>query len=447
MTRAAPLLCLGLLLGCAAADTDFAPSPPEPECQGLACLVPHCPSGQQTVIRGRVTAPNRTDPIDQAIVYVPQSGELTPLPSGLGCELCSDPLVGRAVTSTISSLDGKFELRGVPAGKMIPLVVQKGRFRRLVRVPVAPCQSQALPLDGEILALPRSRSEGDLPQIAVAAGDHDAIECVLRDLGLDPAEFGASDGPAAVHLYDGQTPGMPTLPGQLALPALLRDRARLFRYHLVFVNCSGIAYSQTLLQDKTVLDNLRDYVAAGGRFYATDWSYDFIQQVPELAPFLCFEDGQDCAITTPHPFHAAVAHGGDGSPLTARIDQSTAGGRALAAWLGQLPSPIAADSVPITDLLPGWVLVSKTAADAFRFPSTVWLTAPVSGRERPLTVTFDYPPQAVCGRVLYSSAHTRERLPQRLFPSYCPLGGGALAQEQILEFLLFHLSSCVGTIG
>ena len=67
MTARAPLLCLGFLLGCAAADTDFPPSPPEPECQGLACLVAHCPSGQQTVVRGRVTAPNRADPIDQAV--------------------------------------------------------------------------------------------------------------------------------------------------------------------------------------------------------------------------------------------------------------------------------------------------------------------------------------------------------------------------------------------
>lgn len=445
--KPALLLVVGLLLGCAAAETDVSAPPPPPGCQGLACQLPHCPSGQQTVVRGRVTAPNRRDPIDQALVYVPQSGQLTPLPSGLGCELCRDPVAGRAVAAAYSGIDGKFELRGAPAGPLIPLVVQKGRFRRLVQVPITPCQSQDVPLDGSILALPRSRSEGELPKMAVAAGDHDAIECVLRDLGIDAGEFGPSDGPAAVQLYDAQTLGMPTLPGQLAVPALLGDRARLFRYNVVFLNCSGVTYSQTLLKDPVVLGNLRDYVAAGGRLYATDWSYDYIQQVPELAPFLCFEDGQDCAIVTPHAFHAAVAHGGDGDPLQASVDQSTADGRALAAWLSQLPSPVAADNVPITELLPGWVLLQKTAADASRFPSTVWLTAAAKGRVRPLTVTFDYPPQQACGRVLFSSAHTRERLPQRLFPSYCPLSGGPLAQEQILEFLLFHLSSCVGTIG
>lgn len=447
MKAAAALLAAALLLGCAAADTRFDEPPPPPGCQGLACQIPHCPAGQTTVLRGRVTAPNGRDPIGQAVVYVPQSGQLTPLPEGLGCELCRDPVVGRAVASTSTDLDGRFALRGTPAGAAIAVVVQKGRFRRLFQVPITACQDQELAFDEGKLALPARRSQGDLPQMAVAAGDHDAIECVLRDLGLDPSEFSGADGAAAVHLYDNQTPGMPTLPGQLALPALLSDRERLLRYHLVFLNCSGTAYSQLLLGDPQVRRNLRDYVGAGGRLYATDWSYDFIQQLPELAPFLCFEDGQDCSITTPHTFHAAIAHGGDGDPLLASVDQSTAGGRALAAWLAKLPSPVAADSVPISDLLPGWVLLKQTALDQRLFPSTVWLRSVVRGQQRPLTVTFDYPPQAACGRVLFSSAHTRDRLPQRVFPGYCPLGGGALVQEQILEFLLFNLSDCVGAIG
>ena len=448
MKRAAPLWTVCLLLGCAAADSGFGePPPPSPGCQGLACQIPRCAAGQTTVVRGRVTAPNGSDPLGQAVVYIPQSGQLTPLPTGLGCELCRDPVVGRAVASTVTDLEGNFALRGTPAGTTIPVVVQKGRFRRLYQVPIAPCQDQEIATDGGKLALPRRRSEGDLPQMAVAAGDHDAIECVLRDLGLDPSEFSGADGAAAVHLYDNQTPGMPTLPGQLALPSLLTDRERLLRYHLVFLNCSGTAYSQLLLADPQVRRNLRDYVAAGGRLYATDWSYDFIQQVPELAPFVCFEDGQDCALTTPRAFHAAVAHGGDGDPLQASVDLSTPGGRALAAWLARLPSPVAADNVPITDLLPGWVLLQQTAADQSRFPATIWLQSVVRGLRRPLTVTFDYPPEAVCGRVLFSSAHTRDRLPQRTFPGYCPLGGGALVQEQILEFLLFSLSDCVGTIG
>jgi hypothetical protein len=398
------------------------------------------------VLRGRVTAPNGSDPIHQALVYVPESGELSPLPSGLFCELCRSPFAGSAVTYTYSGIDGSFELHGVPAGDSVPLVVQKGRFRRLLRVPVTACQSQLLATDGNKLPLPSSRAVGDLPQMAVAAGDYDAIECVLRDLGIDPSEFTVAAGGGAVQLYDNQTPGNPTLPGQLTLPSLLRDRQRLFGYQLLFLNCSGTAYSQPLLADPAVRTNLRDYLAAGGRIYATDWSYDFIAQLPELAPFVCFSDDQDCAVMTPHGFHSAVVRGGDGSPLRARVDESTAAGRALASWLGQLPSPIAPDSVPIDDLLPGWAMVERTASDQARYPSTVWLSGLASGKQRPLTLSVDYPPAASCGRVLFSSYHTRQRLAGRTYPAYCPLGS-PLSQEHILEFLLFELSDCVGTVG
>lgn len=446
------VLCLASALfswGCAAANGDANGPLPAP-CEGLACQVLRCEAGKDTVLRGRVTAPNGMDPIRQALVYVPadNADKLPPLPAGLGCELCSSPFAGHAVTSAYSSLDGSFELRGVPAGAAIPVVVQKGRFRRMFRVPVQGCQRQEAAIDGGKLALPRSRAEGDLPQMAVAAGDRDSIECVLRDLGIEPREFTGSDGPGAVHLYDNQTPGTPSLPGQLMLPSILTDRSRLLRYHVLFLNCSGTAYAQPLLADAGVRANLRDYVAMGGRLYVTDWSYDFIQQIPELAPFICFADDQDCSVTTPHGFHTAVAHGGDGEPLTAAVDQSTSGGRALAAWLAQLPAPVQPDRVPISDLLPGWVVVERTAAEASRHPSTVWLTAEAKGRRRPLTLSFDYPPQAACGRVLFSSYHTRERLPRLLFPAYCPFSlGGALVQERVLEFLLFELADCVGSVG
>jgi hypothetical protein len=434
-----------LFIGCAA--TPASQPPDGPDCAGLSCRVARCPAGGDTVVRGVVTAPNGVDSVRQAFVYVPEDDQLAPLAAGLSCELCTSSVAGRTVTSTLSGLDGRFTLRGVPAGQAIPIIVQKGRFRRLLRLSVAPCIEQELPDAGK-LPLPRSRDEGDLPQLAVATGDHDAVECVLRDLGIGPGEFSTPDGSGAVHLYDNQTPGSPSLPGQLALPSLLLDRQRLFRYHGVFLDCSGTAYSQILLGDATVRANLRDYVAAGGRLYATDWSYDFIAQVPELSPFICFEDGQDCAITTPHGFHDAVAHGGDGNPLLAAVDRSTEPGRALAAWLEQLPSPVPSDSVPISDLLPGWVMVRQPAQDPLRHPSTVWLTAEARGRRRPLTLQFDYPPQAACGRVLFSSYHTRERLPRLLFPAYCPAAiGGALVQERILEFLLLELSDCVGVVG
>lgn len=456
MKRRGLLLFLGALvcassgpLGCASTGGAEEPQT-RPTCQGLSCQVARCAAGSDTVLRGVVAAPNGRDPIRQALVYVPENtgDRLPPLPEGLSCELCQNTLFGRAVTFAYTGLDGRFELRGVPAGDSVPIVIQKGRFRRLLHLPVQACKVQDASVANATLALPKNRREGDMPQIAVAAGDHDAIECVLRELGIDPSEFGAGDGSAAVHLYDNQTPGTPSLPGQLGLPLLLSDKARLNRYHMLFLNCSSTAYSQTLLASAEVRANLQGYIAAGGRLYATDWSYDFVQQIPEFAPFICFEDGEDCKNTMPHRFHGAVAHGGDSDPLSAAVDQSSPSGRALAAWLEALPTPVPASRIPIQDLLPGWVMIAQPALDMDRYPSTVWLSAQAKGRRRPLTMTFDYPPQVMCGRVLFSSYHTRERLNRQLFPAYCPLpGDGVPVQERILEFLLFELSDCLGTVG
>jgi hypothetical protein len=99
--------------------------------------------------------------------------------------------------------------------------------------------------------------------------------------------------------------------------------------------------------------------------------------------------------------------------------------------------------IPITELLPGWVQIAQTAQDPQRFPSTVYLQGQSTGKLRPLTVAFEYPPLAGCGRVLFSSYHTRERAGQKPFPAYCP-AGDMLSQEHILEYLLFELADCLG---
>lgn len=464
--RASFRFVIGWLLsiaGCAATGGGpmEPPTGPAPDCQGLACAVPRCPADSSTALSGRVTAPNGQQPIPQALVYIPESpGPLSTIAAALGCEACNRPLSDRTVAVTQTGIDGRFTLRGVPAGERIPVVIQKGRFRRRFEMTIAPCQTQAVtaPSGGDSLPLPGSMSDGDLPLMAVAAGDHDAIECVLRELGIAPGEFAGAEDPSSgdptfgrVHLYNNQAPGAPTVAGQPPLSTLLRDRERMLRYPLIFLNCSGPTYSESLLRDPQVLSNLRDYLSGGGRLYVTDWSYDFLQQVPELAPFVCFEDDQDCAITTPHGFHTAPAHGGSLSLLTAQISTDTPTTRALADWIAALPGerPLMPGALPVSDLLPGWVVVQKTATD-LRYPTTTWLTAELSDRLRPprlrpLTVSFDYPPQAPCGRALFSSYHTRQRSLRLPFPEYCPAtGSGLLPQEHILAFLLFELGSCLG---
>src|ERR1700689_2449496 len=64
-------------------------------CIGLACQVVDCEAINQppTTITGTVYAPNGTLPLYGINVYVPNS-DPGPLPTGLSCSQCSDPVPG-----------------------------------------------------------------------------------------------------------------------------------------------------------------------------------------------------------------------------------------------------------------------------------------------------------------------------------------------------------------
>src|SRR6185369_8153433 len=99
--------------------------------------------------------------------------------------------------ATHTDVDGKFKLENVPSTSGVPVVVQKGRFRRIVSLDVPACTNTALTI--EQVRLPKKKSEGDLPKIAVGIGLWDQIECVLRSIGIDESEFGPG---GAVQLYN-----------------------------------------------------------------------------------------------------------------------------------------------------------------------------------------------------------------------------------------------------
>ncbi|MFO0576771.1 MAG: hypothetical protein U1A78_22435 [Polyangia bacterium] len=450
-------------LGCSApgrgGDSDVNPGPGPgpgksdmaqnlPPCVGLGCKIAQCPpTGSDTILAGRVTAPNGVDPIREAIVYVPSMGVPDEFPAEVACEVCNNPVGGRPVAQTLTDIDGNFELRRVPVTDATPIVIQKGRWRKVITVPVQKCERQALSEDET--RLPRVKAEGNIPRMAMAVGQWDAIECVMRHIGIKDEEFTAPNGGGAVHLYNNRSDGIGA-PGGAGISGLLSDLKKMLQYNLIFLNCSDDTYSSDLLRDPTVVKNLHDYVARGGRLYVTDWSYDFIGQVPEFAPYICFNDDKPCTYQKPHGRYSATdafRTANFSSPLSAEIDQSTEAGRNLATWMSKLKKPSPGGRVAIYDDVGSWVMMRQTADDQMQYASTTWLSGTVSGMKRPLTVSFDYPAAPLsCGKVLYSSYHTREHEAAQAFPRYCAKGD-MLAQEQVLEYLIFEISSCVGPIG
>ena len=168
-----------------------------------------CPAGTTTVVTGTVVAPTPMrfgppDPIYNAIVYVPNA-QVEPFRAGIACDACSGAQAsGAPLVHAITGPDGTFRLENVPTGDNVPLVIQLGRWRRQVVIPrVEACQSLAL--NTELTRLPRNKAEGDIPLMALSTGRVDLLECVLRKMGIDEAEFTAPTGNGRVHLYQNPT--------------------------------------------------------------------------------------------------------------------------------------------------------------------------------------------------------------------------------------------------
>jgi hypothetical protein len=399
-------------------------APPGTQCQNLCLKQMKCPAGKDTTISGTVFAPTppafgMADPLYNATVYVPNA-QVEAFTAGVTCDMCTAPSSGSPLVITASGPDGKFVLKNAPVAENVPLVIQVGRWRRQVKIPrITPCADNPLP--AELTRLPRNKSEGDIPLIGISTGRVDALECVLRKIGLDNAEFTLPSGDGRVHLYraNGASLGPATPPAS----ELSGNLTNLKRYDIALFECEGNPIAKPMLDKQNVID----YSNAGGRVFLTHYSYTWLYDVP---PFM---GTATWAADSPHPTDNDAA-------LTGIIDQDFPKGMAFAQWL---------QIVGATAPMPGQIQINvpRHDLDAVIAPTRRWIhtDAPVSTVQH---FTFNTPVGAdedkQCGRVLFSDFHVNSIMGGDLtvFPAACtdtPL----TPQEKVLEFMLFDLSSCV----
>ena len=443
----AGLVVLALVLGCNAErlndvgdDTDRGdlakPSGREDMagagCRGRFCQVPKCSGTDTTEITGRLFAPNDTDPVPGATVFVPVDA-VPEFPTGLTCDLCNN--LPYAVTTATTAFDGSFSLRGVPAGTF-PVVLRLGRFQRVVQVEATPCVSQTIPYDNGTsmrgVRLPRRNNElstqDRIPRIAVVSGDNDQIECVLKRIGIDELD-----------MYNGRALGTRNPPPIAESGTLFTDEKTLNNYHIVVVNCTDNQF-QSLIGARGVQQNLERYVGRGGRLYVTDWAYDVIEQVPEFAPYLCFEPqktgGAPMCMAGPELAMSADSYNFYGGQYKV-LDPE------MARWLAQFPSIIDRNDRVRVDY--SFVVINKVSDNADG-KTKVWVDGPaMSFGNRPQTVTLDY---KSCGRLHYSTYNTEPNAvvsDTARWPNNC--GSKLAPQERLLEYLFFNIAACVGPPG
>jgi hypothetical protein len=436
------ILCALLALGAGACDTDDDDGgvtadgggngdKDGSECTGLACFQVSCPAGSAaptTTLSGTVFAPNGTLPLYNVTVFVP-NGTPTAFPPGVSCDRCDTVLSGDPLVRTVSDEAGHFVLENVPATANVPLVIQVGKWRRQIVVPSVPSCVDT-PLDAASTRLPRNQSEGDLPQMALTTGASDALECLLRKIGIDDAEFTAGDGAGRVHMYAGHGGAASFQAGGAftGVQPFWSSLDNLEKYDVVFMSCEGGTFPEEKPAEAT--QAMSDYTDLGGRVFASHWHHYWLQQGPAPWP--------DTVTIEPHE---------DLNDITADIDQSFETGQALAKWLMNVEPNSVFGQIDITaaqhtiigvnpDYAYKWIYKDDTANGK---PSVQYLSFTT-----PLTV----PEEERCGKFVLSDIHVSSgdvSKPETPFPTGCTTTG-LTAQEKTLAFAIFDLSSCIGPV-
>jgi hypothetical protein len=395
-------------------------------CTGLACQINKCTGMPKTTVKGTVYDPGGKLPLYNVMVYVPNA-PLDAIVEGVTCDKCGTIASGQPVASALTDAAGNFTMPDVPVGTNIPVVIQTGKWRRQVTLPmVKACQDNVFS-GTETFRLPKNQSEGHLPKIAMTRGKADSLECLMRRIGISDSEFTNPDGNGRINIYY-ETGGGTGYDSGTAFPLVstLFNQTVLNKYDMMVISCHGES-ARSRAQPLSEKQIVKNFVDAGGRVFASHFSFGYFRGVPGTTDAKNFQP-------TPWPLLAEW----DGNPdAPYAINTSFAKGMAFADWLvtvGASPTrgTISMTGVegPAMSLYPG-------------YNSQSWITTNggIPYFSVPMPVERASMPTEQCGRFVNTGIHVVSGGNGGPFPSQC--GTAALTpQEKAWEFLIFELSAC-----
>jgi hypothetical protein len=407
-----------------------------------------CPGGGSTTLTGYVYDPANNLPVYNALVYVPTGAVVTPttgiVPTVCGCT--APP----AYASAYTDISGKFVLNNPPTGTNVTVVVQLGKWQRVFSESITSCVATTLPAH---LTLPSSRAQGNIPRFAIDTGAVDSMECVLRKMGIVDTEFvnpvitgGVPTAAGRIHMYEGSIyDGGARINSSTPLESALTESSTVMdSYDVILFPCQGNNGDYSAANGwPNTRANLISYANNGGRFFATHFHYDLLQGNGAF-------DGT--AAWAPNTGTWGNLYGD--TPYPSSINTGFARGATLASWLnqavvyggtyGQIPVGVVRND--FTSVVAPAQLWMSTLNDV-----NVGGTGQGPGAGIPIHYTFDTPFNGAtsCGRVVYSDFHVESQVTNTsyhnvTFPNECSGAGTTMTpQEELLEFMLFDLTSCV----
>ena len=425
----------------------------EPPCSGLECKKVKCDDATEvTTLTGKVYDPAGANPLYNVLVYIPGGpngdADLPPIDSSLeknvACQTCESVALSPLV-STITNDKGEFELKDVPVDANVPIVVQIGKWRRKLTIDITKkCSENKVP--DRTFRLPKNGSEGDMPHIAVTTGSCDALECLLRGVGIDDAEFVPGNAATGhVHVFNGSGgsfPGAPQAGGTTTNRfggELWNDTAKLSQFDMVMMSCECGEDNENKGGDPGQAGAraaMYEYANAGGKIFATHYHYTWFKNSP---------NGDFKSVAK---WGTGDGFGNDGvhdvvQELSQDPSQQFPKGVALANWLLATGASSTLGKIPLVE--------TRDSVTAVQGESQAWISnTQLSGSQTvkvPRYFSFNTPigeaPENQCGRSVFSDIHVSGTTGSGGFPNSCPAPGGLSAQQKALEFMFFDLSSCV----
>jgi hypothetical protein len=422
---------------------------------GTTTLV-QCAAGQSTTVTGKVFDPRGRVPLYNAVVFVPD-GTPPPFQPGVACETCKTPVQAKSVALTDAT--GSFTIQ-VPDANSVQLVAQLGKWRSFpTSFGITACGPNSIA--DPLLHLPANQAQGSIPKIALSTGHSDALECLLRKIGISDSEFTTDAGTGRVNMFvgcigDSDNSSVPPrfgankfapALGGLSFPSTneLFDSGELSNYDMVIFSCEG--HKCDTIQTPTNVDKLTTFANQGGRVYLDHDHYNWLNHASDKI--------ESAAQFSSSPNDIP-------SPLTATINAIPAfpKGQAFAQWLVNVNASTTQGSLQIFS-----GKTSVESIDPNRAQSWIYSTDPATKDTfyftigTPVAVLDNTPAPDACGRVVFTDLHVSKSgggcdasadcgesddisdqdIP---FPTGCTTTD-LLPQEKALEFMIFDLSSCV----
>lgn len=375
--------------------------------EGGGCV----PSSTDATLTGTVYAPNLEIPISGALVYVTTEAP-DPVPDGVYCAECVG--VPCDAEFVLTAADGSFELPASSGPKK--LVVAKGQFLHVSDIDVAPGDNAIAPADSNLPGRWDPDAGMWIPRIAVVNTEWDTIYNILAKIGMADVD-GNGQLVGGSERFD--------LMGQPQGGSLLDDLEAMKKYHIIFVPCMAQENMGTLSAQR--LSNIRDWVAAGGKWYVTDWANEYL--------FEAF------------PSYQTMHHQASDPDLDLYNTTGAVLDGELLAWLQALPEPLKdigggypnLFSLPSVELEDNWsgvdaippVIVQDADGNDVDVGHHEWVEGPCvtcdTPAARPMTISAQYG----CGRMMFSTYHTNETAHPGLTP-----------QELILLYIILEIGVC-----